>query len=401
MKLFNTHLLACAMVMLVAGIAPVHAESDEHGHASHQEESDAPEHDEGEAGEEDEHGHGHGGHKEQPSDAELNPEQIKQAEIKVIELQPRVVDYDLYAPGEVLSNDYASYRVSARIPSIVMQRHVTLGETVKPGQSLVTLFSEALVETQAAYKVAVSEWHRVESLGRQAVGDKRYITAQSEMAALAGKLEAYGLSSSDISELARVPHPKLGQYVLRAVNEGVVLKDDFHEGQRVDAGEAIIDLVDEKELWVEARLPPGQAHHIPVDTPATIQASGESVEGKVIQAAHKIDARTRTQVIRLTVNNESHKLHPGVFADVLFHFKTETPVLAMPESAVLRAADGDWQVFVEAAPGRFEPREVEIVKTLGKQLVITGVESGSRVVSEGAFFVQSEIAKSGFEVHNH
>ncbi len=398
MSTLNTHLLACVLTMIMAGIAPVHAESDEHGHASHQEDGDAQEHEEGDAAEDE---HGHGGHKEQANDAELNPEQIKQAEIKVIELQPRVIDYDVYAPGEVLSNGYASYRVSARIPSIVMQRHVTLGETVKPGQPLVTLFSEDLVEAQADYKVAVSEWHRVEALGRQAVGDKRYITAQSDMAALAGKLEAYGLSSNDISELARSTNPKLGQYVLRAVNEGVVLKDDFHQGQRVDAGEAIIDLVDEKELWVEARLPPGQAHHIPVDTLATIKASGESAEGKVIQAAHKIDARTRTQVIRLVVNNESHKLHPGVFADVLFHFKTENPVLAMPESAVLRAADGDWQVFVEAAPGRFEPREVDIVKTLGKQLIISGVDSGSRVVSEGAFFVQSEIAKSGFEVHNH
>lgn len=398
MSTHNTHLLACVLAMIMAGIAPVHAESDEHGHASHQEDGDAQEHEAGEAAEDE---HGHSGHKEQANDAELNPEQVKQAEIKVIELQPRVIDYDVYAPGEVLSNGYASYRVSARIPSIVMQRHVTLGETVKPGQPLVTLFSEDLVEAQAAYKVAVSEWHRVEALGRQAVGDKRYISAQSVVAALAGKLEAYGLSSSDISELTHSANPKLGQYVLRALNEGVVLKDDFHQGQRVDAGEAIIELVDEKELWVEARLPPGQAHHIPVDTLATIKASGESVEGKVIQAAHKIDARTRTQVIRLAVNNENHKLHPGVFADVLFHFKTESPVLAMPESAVLRAADGDWQVFIEAAPGRFEPREVDIVKTLGTQLIISGVDSGSRVVSEGAFFVQSEIAKSGFEVHNH
>jgi hypothetical protein len=68
---------------------------------------------------------------------------------------------------------------------------------------------------------------------------------------------------------------------------------------------------------------------------------------------------------------------------------------------VLRAADGDWQVFVEAAPGRFEPKEVDIVNTFGKKIVISGIEPGSRVVSEGAFFVQSEIAKSGFEVHNH
>jgi hypothetical protein len=33
--------------------------------------------------------------------------------------------------------------------------------------------------------------------------------------------------------------------------------------------------------------------------------------------------------------------------------------------------------------------------------VIEGVPAGSRVVTQGAFFIQSELAKSGFDVHNH
>jgi len=403
MNTFNKHLLACVIAFSVAGITTVYAESDDHDHNAHEENNAAEEGDHDEDADADkEEEHGHGGHAgEKSSDAELSAEQMTMADIKVIELQPQVVEYALAAPGEVLSNGYASYSVSARIPSIVLQRHVALGETVSAGQALVTLFSEDLVEAQAAYRIAVSEWHRVEALGRQAVGDKRYVTAQGDMATQAGKLEAYGLSADDIADLTRNAKPKLGEYVLRAARKGVVLKDDFHQGQRVDAGQTIIDLVNESELWVEARLAPGLAHDIPIDTRATVTAHGEAFDAKVIQAAHKIDSRTRTRVIRLAVNNDRHKLHPGIFADVLFHFKTDTPVLALPEAAVLRAADGDWQVFVEAAPGRFEPREVEIVNTYGKQIVLSGIEPGSRVVSEGAFFVQSEIAKSGFEVHNH
>ncbi len=401
MNSINKHVLACVLAFLATGIATGYAEPDEHGHEAH-EESAADEHGHDEEAGDEEEGHGHGGHKEEASsDAELSAEQMSAAEIKVVELQPHIVDYEVYAPGEVLSNGYASDRVSARIPSIVLQRHITLGETAKAGQPLVTLFSEELVEAQAAYKIAVSEWQRVEAMGRQAVGDKRYVTAQGDMAALAGKLEAYGLSANDIADLTRNAKPKLGEYVLRAERDGVVLKDDFHQGQRVDAGQTIIDVVDEHELWVEARLPPGLAQNIPINTPATVKVHGEVFDAKVIQAAHKIDPRTRTRVIRLSTNNDDHRLHPGVFADVLFHFQTETPVLALPEAAVLRAADGDWQVFVEAAPGRFEPKEVDIVNTFGKKIVISGIEPGSRVVSEGAFFVQSEIAKSGFEVHNH
>ncbi|HEB83230.1 MAG TPA: efflux RND transporter periplasmic adaptor subunit, partial [Gammaproteobacteria bacterium] len=60
-----------------------------------------------------------------------------------------------------------------------------------------------------------------------------------------------------------------------------------------------------------------------------------------------------------------------------------------------------WMIFVEHEPGEFEPKEVELLRTVGDVSVIDGIEEGTRVVTKGAFFVQSELAKSGFEVHNH
>ena len=407
MKAIHSTIL-CAILMLLG--ASVAYAADEHGHdeAEHATEAthsdDEADHDDEDSHDEkeDEDGHGHGSHGgEKKSDAELSAEQVKIANIEVTELRPSPLGYQIHAPGEIKSNGYSSYRVSARIPSIVLRRHVALGETVAQDQKLVTLFSDEVAEAQAAYRVAASEWQRVKALGRQAVGDKRYVGAQGDMEASLGKLEAYGLSESDIQALESGAKVKLGEYTLRAVAAGVVLSDDFHQGQRVDAGETIMDLADETELWVEARLPPGTALSIPVGTPALIKTGEESFAARVTQEAHKIDPRSRTRIVRLVVDNAQHKLHSGLFADVAFQFTTPEPVMALPESAVLRGADGDWQVFVETAKGRYEPREVELVQTLGEHLIISGVASGSRVVTSGAFFVQSEIAKSGFEVHNH
>jgi hypothetical protein len=75
--------------------------------------------------------------------------------------------------------------------------------------------------------------------------------------------------------------------------------------------------------------------------------------------------------------------------------------ITVPAEAVLRSADGDWVVFVEEALGRFTPKEIEIVENLGNKVIIKGIDSGITIVSKGAFFVQSELAKSGFEIHNH
>jgi cobalt-zinc-cadmium efflux system membrane fusion protein len=56
---------------------------------------------------------------------------------------------------------------------------------------------------------------------------------------------------------------------------------------------------------------------------------------------------------------------------------------------------------VEREPGEFEPIEVKIIRKLPELIVIDGLAPGTRVVTKGAFFIQSELAKSGFEVHNH
>jgi hypothetical protein len=76
-------------------------------------------------------------------------------------------------------------------------------------------------------------------------------------------------------------------------------------------------------------------------------------------------------------------------------------VLAAPESALMRGSDGDWKVFVEEEVGHFVAHEVELGRSFGQWREITGLAAGSRVVMEGAFFVASEIAKSGFDPHAH
>jgi len=48
-------------------------------------------------------------------------------------------------------------------------------------------------------------------------------------------------------------------------------------------------------------------------------------------------------------------------------------------------------VFVEHAPGEFEPREVELAERFdGQALVRSGLAEGERVVTSGTFLIDSE-----------
>ena len=352
-----------------ATAATAQSKPDEHGDEDHAEHEGA----EGAGGEEGEEGHDEG------SSASLKPAQMALAGIKVEALTARPVDYQLYAPGEILSNGYTSYRVSPRVASMVLRRHVALGDHVKEGQPLVTLFSETMAQVQAEYRTAWPEWQRMQKLGSKTVGEQRYISAKAGLEAARATLLAYGLSAEDLQSLTSQQTRALGEYTLRAEIDGAVLADDFEQGQRIEAGAPLITLADEKQLWVEAHLPANRSLTLGAGTQAEI-ATGD---------------------VRLLMDNPEHRLHPGQFAEVFFSFKTKEPVLAVSESALMRGADGDWTVFVEDHPGEFRPVEVELGRALGRLREITGVKPGARVVTAGAFFVASEIAKGGFDPHGH
>ncbi|GLP96525.1 efflux RND transporter periplasmic adaptor subunit [Paraferrimonas sedimenticola] len=343
--------------------------------------------------ERDEHGH--------DGAVTLAPNQMTQADIVVETLSLQEIDYQLYAPGEILTNGYASYRVSPRVPSVVLKRHIGLGEHVKKGQALVTLFSESVANAQAEFRKLWPDWKRVKSLGQKTVGAQRYVEAKSNLEAIEATLLAIGLTEDDFENLKSQSTASLGEYTLRAEIDGSVLADEFEQGQRIEAGDSLILIADEKKLWVEAHLPPNLRLSLKAGEKAEVRSADIRLDAVISQEAHTIDPVTRTRLVRLLVDNVSHQLHPGQFAEVFFNVKSEHSVIAVPESALIRDEHGDWTVFVEDHPGEFNPIEVELGQSYGDVREIIGIEPGTRVVTEGAFFVASQIAKGGFDPHNH
>lgn len=341
--------------------------------------------------------HVHGGHTQAVS---FSAEQIMYAGIQTQSLMPSQPDTGLQVAGEVKQNGYTSFHVSPRVDSVVLKRHVALGEHVEKGQALVTLFSETVAEAQAAYVDSYTEWQRIKGIGPGSVSDKRIKESQTAYHAAIGRLRAYGLSMATIRSL-NVESQNLGEYTLRAESDGTVLADDFNQGQRVMAGEEIMQIADESLLWVEARLPPGNRIELPSADPATVIFDQQRYPAKVAQEAHTIDPVTRTRIVRLLVDNQSHQLHPGMFVDVLLQQDSNQARLMVPETALSRGGDGDWQVFIEIEANTFVAREVERLAQHGDMVAISGIEAGTEVVMSGAFFIASQIAKGGFDPHNH
>ncbi|WP_438970019.1 efflux RND transporter periplasmic adaptor subunit [Methylophaga sp.] len=337
-------------------------------------------------------------HDDQES-VELSAEQMRHAGITVVALRPELPESNLLVAGEVKQNGYTSYHVSPRVDSVVLKRHVALGEHVEVGQKLVTLFSDKVAEAQANYVDRYADWQRIKSIGPGSISDKRIKESQTAYHASVGRLRAYGLSRQTIQSLS-IESRNLGEYSLSAETNGTVLADDFNQGQQVQAGEEIIQVADESQLWVEARLSPDNQLELASGTPATIFFGDQQFSASVAQEAHTIDPLTRTRVVRLLVNNSSHQLHPGMFVNVLLKTDTHAQLL-VPESALIRNDQGHWQIFVLQEPGHFVAQDIERRAQHDDKVAIAGIKTGTKVAVSGAFFIASQIAKGGFDPHNH
>jgi len=161
-------------------------------------------------------------------------------------------------------------------------------------------------------------------------------------------------------------------------------------------------VADESVMWVEAKLTPNDAMLIKAGNHARVIIGKYNLPAKVSQLNHALDEVTRTLAVRLEVNNPNDLLHPGMFVNTRIQSSNTRRALVLPEAAVLRSPDGDWQVMLEQdEAGEFKPQEVELIQLIEGNAVIEGLKAGSRVAVQGAFFVMSELAKAGFEVHNH
>jgi RND family efflux transporter MFP subunit len=331
----------------------------------------------------------------------LTPEQMQEAGIVVEAVVMKPLPKLFRAPGEVRLNDYTSSIISPRISGTVVQRHVVLGAAVKKGDPLLRLFSVQMAEAQSAFILAAQEFARVKQIGRDVISERRYDEARIKLQEARTRLETYGLTTGQIDSLASkgTAGSSAGEFDLIAIQDGIIVAEDFRVGEVVEPGKTVMEIADGKSIWINARVSAEDAAQIQGKT-ARFFVGEEGFDATVAQIDPKLDEATRTIGVRLEATDEKGRLKPGTFVDVHLYGAAE-PVLAVPTEAVLRSPDGDWAVQVEQSAGIFKATEVEVLYAVENQTAITGIPEGTRIAVKGAFFVAAEAAKGGFDPHGH
>lgn len=396
-------LILIASLGAYALIGSEHTETDgadSHAHGDEADHADESDHADGEAAKAD--AHDEEGEEEQ--ELILTAENLSAAGVRIEVLAPVVLGDSITVPAEVKSNAYNSSIVTPRMAAIVVKRHKRLSETVETGDPLVTLFSRDVADAEGELLVADREWRRVRRLGREVVSERRYLEAQVARQQAEAQLLSYGLGQDAVDAITsskeRGSHAH-GEFTLLAGQGGVIISDDFRDGELIEPGQLLFEIVDLDSVWVIARLDIDDASAVPIGGRAWVQYEGGTQEAEIEQIRSTVDEETRTVDVRILASNVARKLRPGQFVQAEIERGDGEPVLAVPSDALVRSPDGDWIIFEQDDDGGLKPAEVERERVIGEWTVIEGIQAGTSVAVSGAFFLQSELAKGGFDIHNH
>jgi hypothetical protein len=190
------------------------------------------------------------------------------------------------------------------------------------------------------------------------------------------RLELQGLKDRRVSldQVRREPE------ALVAPVSGVIAEGTPVSGQIAQTNGVILQIVDPQKLWVEA-LSFNTLNGL--QTAAATTAAGKSLQLH-FRGAGFAD-RSQAIPVHFAIEGDTDGVRPGQFVTVFAASGEQKAGIAVPRIAVVRAANGQEHIFEQISAERFAPRPVRTEPLDGDRvLILAGIESGKRVVVQGA-----------------
>lgn len=276
--------------------------------------------------------------------------------------------------------------VSAEVAGIVATIAFDSGQPVKAGALLLQQDDASeqadLRALEAQLRLARLDYERATGLEqRSALSQSQLDRAKSQLDSLSAAVDA---QRANIARKA-IRAPFAGELGIRLVDVG----------QFLAPGTPIVTLQRLDSLYVDFTVPerhlqtlrPGQTVEV-----STAAFADRIFEGRITAISPKVDEKTRNVQVRAELPNDEALLRPGMFARVTVQSGSVESVLTLPRTAIAFYPYGD-SVFVILGEGDALTAERRHVTTgpvrEGRIRILSGLESGDRVVSAGHLKLRS------------
>jgi RND family efflux transporter MFP subunit len=290
--------------------------------------------------------------------------------------------------GVVVADETLVRHVHTKTPGWIETLHVNFrGQEVRAGEPILDLYAPVLFASQEEFlraKATAAKFAGNADEGLRRLGQQLLDSARR-------RLELFDVPASFIAELEKEGTPRRA-VTLNAPVPGVVTAKSIFEGQQVEPGFELFTVTDLSRVWIEADFYEYEASQVAIGQTADLSLAyepGRRMEGRVTYVYPFLNQETRTLKVRFEFANPELALKPGMFADVAVNLATRHGVV-IPDSAVMDTGTRQL-IFVEIAPGTFEPRAVTLgTRGSGKVMILSGVAAGEAVVVRANFLIDSE-----------
>ncbi len=302
-------------------------------------------------------------------------------------------------------------KISSRMSGKILKVAASQGDRVGMNQPLAYLDSPDIdlawadyLKTKSRLDLARTNLKREETLFEKGVSpEKDVLKARQELKETEADLnlarEKFRILSIDISHFEE--KKTSGEHPLVPISSpigGVVIEKSVSQGEVVSPDKILFVVANLSNLWVVIDILEKDVGLIRSGMAAHVSAAafpGRTFRGKISYTGDVIDEKTRTAKARVTVDNSSGLLKPGMFATVSIDSARGSmqKAIAVPEEAVF--LDGlERYVFIQEGNERFVPRRVSVGSASGLKVEIKeGLKVGETVVTKGVFTLKSELKK--------
>lgn len=275
--------------------------------------------------------------------------------------------------------------LSAPAPARIARIHVEPGSRVALAAPLVTLdaapFAAALHEAETAGQAARLAAERAARLVTAGIAPRRDV--EQARAALA--------QAEATLEVAR---RNAERATLRAPFAGVVTRLTAVLDATADPSQPLVEVVDPSRLEVRLFVAPDAAAAVPRNAPVSLTDAGGAALGTAVVTtiAPSVDSTSGSVEVRARLTSTVRDVRAGESVTAVVRLAgSQTPVLQVPESALVPDGDG-YRVFVVTAGDTARARPVTIGRRTDQSVEIRrGLHAGETVVTDGAYGLEDGV----------